>query len=1042
MGALWIVYGITTSERDIEMLHAQYLQINKELVADQTRQAVAAIHDLSASTEDVLKETIRENVVRAHAIAWGIWKNSPGVPPRELAERIRTALRPIRFSNGRGGLFIFDKTGATRLCSSMPEHEGKAFWDTSDSAGRLVLQNMRTIGDRDGEGFHHYLWPKPDAPGIESPKIAFIKRFDPLGWYIGAGEYVEDVTRDMQAKAIARVESMTFGEDGYVFVGTWDGVSLTRPAKGKSMLQTTDLNGVKVVQELIRTAQNGGGFVTYLMPPLNGLTPHAKVSYTEAFSEWKWYVGAGFSMANIENVVATRKTLLHRMVIRHSIYVCLLIALLLAASIAYSHYTANKLNAGIATFRRFFIEAATANVRLDDHQVMYAEFTPMAEAANRMLDDRIAAQEALATSERRARVLFENAYQIAAVLDPQGTLLDVNNTALEASGATKRDMRGRLFWNTPWWGVSAEEKELLRQAVSAASHGVTTRLEVGHTAQDGSMRTVDFSLKPIQDENQDVTLLIAEGRDITDSRKAAAALEEREARLDAIFRTAPVGIGLMSGKRLVQANDRLCDITGYDLEALTALPSHSLYADAAHYAHAMAQLNIQLARRGTGSLETRWRHRSGAVRDVLINMTAISQPEPHGWAVITVMDITQRTHTEQELHRLQSLLQDIVNSMPSLLAAVDTQGHILQWNLEAERHSGIATAAAMGKPLATVFPALAAKLDVRAAVNETAPLTMHRVAWDISEEQRYADITIYPLGEVGGAVIRVDNATERVRLEEVMVRAEKMLSLGGLAAGMAHEINNPLAGMMQGAQVMSLRLSPAVKKNQEAAARCATSMDAIAAYAAERGFDRILDGMMDSGRRASRIIANMLGFSRKDNAEMAKHSIQVLLDQAVELATNDYDLKKRYDFRRINIIRNYTPNIPAVRCDSGKIQQVFLNILKNGAQAMAVGDHTPAGAGPAPERPLFNLHVRLEGGMVRVDIQDNGPGMPDHVRKRIFEPFFTTKPVGQGTGLGLSVSYCIVTENHGGTITVDSAPDKGTTFSILLPVQGATAATT
>ena len=157
-----------------------------------------------------------------------------------------------------------------------------------------------------------------------------------------------------------------------------------------------------------------------------------------------------------------------------------------------------------------------------------------------------------------------------------------------------------------------------------------------------------------------------------------------------------------------------------------------------------------------------------------------------------------------------------------------------------------------------------------------------------------------------------------------------------------------------------------------------------------------------------------------------------LLDQSVNLAGSDYDLKKNYDFRQIEIVREYEADVPSVPCESSKIQQVLLNILRNGAEAMQeVMDKDNR------INPCFVLRLKheKEAGWIRIEIEDNGPGMEESIRKRIFEPFFTTKPTDQGTGLGLSVSYFIITETHEGEMSVNSAPGKGTTFIIRLPIQ-------
>ena len=271
-----------------------------------------------------------------------------------------------------------------------------------------------------------------------------------------------------------------------------------------------------------------------------------------------------------------------------------------------------------------------------------------------------------------------------------------------------------------------------------------------------------------------------------------------------------------------------------------------------------------------------------------------------------------------------------------------------------------------------------------------------------------------------------EDITDRVRLQETIVQTEKMLTVGGLAAGMAHEINNPLAGILQNIQVMRNRLSTELDQNRETAEQCNTTIEAIEAYMKRRKLPEMMDFVMDSGKRAARIVDNMLSFARKSGAQFVPCDLADLIDQSVELAANDYDLKKHHDFRHIEIVKDYALDLPSVPCEASKIQQVVLNVLKNGAEAMT-GYHQ----GQGPSR--FVLRTRKVDLMARIEIEDNGPGMDESIRKRIFEPFFTTKEVGKGTGLGLSVSYFIVTENHEGHMDVETTPGQGARFVIDLP---------
>jgi signal transduction histidine kinase len=154
--------------------------------------------------------------------------------------------------------------------------------------------------------------------------------------------------------------------------------------------------------------------------------------------------------------------------------------------------------------------------------------------------------------------------------------------------------------------------------------------------------------------------------------------------------------------------------------------------------------------------------------------------------------------------------------------------------------------------------------------------------------------------------------------------------------------------------------------------------------------------------------------------------LDVLIEKVLELAGKEYDLNKRYDFRNIQIIKDFDPELPPVPCYETEIEQVVLNLLKNAAQAMRGNDH--------PREDSIILRLQREGTMARIEVEDNGPGMTEAVRRRIFEPFFTTKPVGEGTGLGLSVSYTIITHNHCGSIETASSPGRGARFIIRLPL--------
>lgn len=394
-------------------------------------------------------------------------------------------------------------------------------------------------------------------------------------------------------------------------------------------------------------------------------------------------------------------------------------------------------------------------------------------------------------------------------------------------------------------------------------------------------------------------------------------------------------------------------------------------------------------------------------------------------------EIHERQRAEQELSTSNQYLDNIINAMPSIIIGVDEALHITHWNHKAQQQTGLNVEKVLGQPLSAVYPELALHRErVELALKLNAPQKISKMLNYNDGQAVYTDLTIYPLtiAKTQGAVLRLDDITQQVHLEDMMIQTEKMMSVGGLAAGMAHEINNPLGSILQGAQNIIRRCSPDMANNQKVAAELGLDLELMQTYMDQRGVTQFIQGIRDSGERASGIVANMLHFSRKSQSEMTHTQVSDLIHHSLELAANDYDLKQRYDFRHIDIHTQVDEGLPGIFCIPTEIEQVLLNLLKNAAQAMHQNSYQN-------ETPNLWIRASQQHYYVRIEVEDNGPGMSEDTRKRVFEPFFTTKEAGVGTGLGLSVAYFIITKNHSGRMMVESTPGTGTKFSIELPLE-------
>lgn len=408
-------------------------------------------------------------------------------------------------------------------------------------------------------------------------------------------------------------------------------------------------------------------------------------------------------------------------------------------------------------------------------------------------------------------------------------------------------------------------------------------------------------------------------------------------------------------------------------------------------------------------------------------------------------EIERHQATEDLLRKTQRYIHSVVNSIDSVLIGVTRDGYVTHWNRAAAETSGLSAEMVMGAKVTDVFPNLPVSIGTVATCIDTGqPFRQENVSVGEAAEERYLDVKVYPLKDLdhddtassyralSGAVLLLEDVTARVQVEKMMVQNEKLMSLGELAAGLAHEINNPLAVILNNVQNIERRVSPGLPANIEKAVSSGVNFEALKVYFESRDIYRLLNDIRDAGSRAALIVKSMLEFARTNN-QKSKTDLNQLINHTLQLAQNTFKLETSAGIELPDIKCDLEENLPKIDAAATEIQQVVLNLLLNAAQAFRTEEYG------APLQPQIAIQTKRTGNWLTLVIEDNGPGMPENVKRQIFNPFFTTKEVGKGTGLGLSVSYFIIKEHHQGEIDVDSTPGEGTRFTIKLPIQSSSA---
>ncbi len=594
------------------------------------------------------------------------------------------------------------------------------------------------------------------------------------------------------------------------------------------------------------------------------------------------------------------------------------------------------------------------------------------------------------------------------VFDEDSRIEFANQMAADILGTTKEGIIGSEFYLL----IGKSDQEFLKDMVARGS-GVGQKFctEMAIRTSRGNLIQAEVCIAPAETEDGG-RKTYAYIRDITERKKYERELKESEEKFRNLFERVRHGLYISSKEgRFLDCNPILLDILGYETkDAFLKIDIvHDLYTKPEDRLEFQKLIEKQEFVR---DLEVEFKKKNGETITVLL--TAHVKRDEKGVVIGyegLIIDISERKRMEKELREANEFLTRLIESSVDGIIVADADGKVLIFNKGAENMLGYKVDEVEGKMnIRSIYPPGVAKEVMQKLRSpdfggvgklSSFPLLFRRKDGELIEGDLSASL-IYD--ERGNELVSVGifrDLRERLGIErelrktqEALLQAEKLAAMGRLTSQIAHELNNPIYGIMNTLELLKSEVPLQSKRR------------------------RILELSLSETVRLSEMLRSMLSFSKPEEEKRTPTKINDLIEGILLV------MEKQMREENIRVTTAFSKDMPEVMASTNQIRQVMLNMIKNAKESMTAGG-------------ILNVRTMQSAGNILIIIRDTGTGIPEEIRDKIFEAFFTTKQKVKGVGLGLSVCYGIV-KDHGGEINVESEVGKGTTFIISLPIQGRT----
>jgi PAS domain S-box-containing protein len=596
--------------------------------------------------------------------------------------------------------------------------------------------------------------------------------------------------------------------------------------------------------------------------------------------------------------------------------------------------------------------------------------------------------QALRKSEEKFSKAFSSSPDAMAISTiEEGRFLEVNGSFLRDYGYSREEVIGHSSKELGTWFEPKARDRILK---TLRDKGRVFDAEFEARIRSGEIRTMTFSAELIEIEGE--RCIIASTKDITERKQMEEALRESEEKYKTLTEDAPLGIYFSDFRgTFLYGNKRAEEIVGYKHKELLGKSFLQLkLIGPKELGRAIKLLALNKLGRATGPDRFVLNRKDGTKTSVEIR-TRIATVGGRKVVLGMVEDITEREKAESAIKYQRELIDQIIATTPNAVMVIDKDMKVLLANDTFYNKFGLKKSGVENKPIAKIIKDEELAQHIESAVKNKKSLSFE-FRYELKGAPRIFITTITEM-QNKRYLILLDDVTEEREKQERLYLTDRLASVGEMASGVAHELNNPLTSI--------IGLSSLMAQENDIPAETRADLTAINSEA----------------QRCAAIVKNLLAFARKHTPRREPLLVDKIVEDVLKLRAYEHH------GHNVTVETDFTSDLPEVLGDYFQLQQVFLNIILNAETAMV----DTSGGG------TLRITAERTDGNVRVSFSDDGPGIAKKDLSLIFNPFFTTKAVGKGTGLGLSIAYGIISA-HGGKIYAKNNNDKGATFIVELPV--------